>query len=286
MFRPFPFIALCVVAPLALTASVARAQKYNASTPGYAQAVGAFQAASVVVLGRGLSKTEKLVPKTALSKSGFVGFSVKIVWTKETSLDTEALSQLFAQYDQYAAPDEKIKNGIKFTDAVTFLKADLKKQTGVGNLMIQMLLERAFQETFGRMPTAAESDGWTARIRSESLWYAPVKLELMKRAKDDAKERIALIDRAYGFSLGRMASPAERKYWLPRADYYDRIVAGNRAWLYRGNGATNELPEIVAMVLNGSKQDASAGSVQKWIARFRADGEKVYGEMELAASPF
>ena len=279
MSRPFPLMALCVAAPLVFSTSVVHAQEYNEKTPGYAQAVSAFKAASIVVLGRDLSTKETTVygpfGSGGYSGTGSTGSPIGYFTTNE-------MVQLFAEYDKAAAPNAKIKDGIKFIDAVNFLKAKLKSESATNNKLILILLEKAFTESFGRASTTAEQSLWIARIKSEGLWYAPIKSELMKQAQVDKKERTALIDRAYGYTLGRAATQEEVKYWLPHSEYYDQIVAANRAWLFSSSGAS-EYPEVVRRALKTYENNPFfaplESTVKTWAGTFSAGTGKVYAEM-------
>lgn len=275
MSRPFPLMALCVAAPLVLSTTVAHAQEYNEKTPGYAQAVSAFKAASIVVLGRDLSTKDVII-------NGPFGPTIGYSESPTGYFTTSEMLQLFAQYDQAAAPNAKIKDGIKFIDAVNFLKAKLKSESVANNKLILILLEKAFTESFGRTFTTAEQSLWIARIKSEGLWYAPIKSELMKQAQVDKKERTALIGRAYGYTLGRAATPEEVKYWLPRLEYYDQIVAANHAWLFSPNGAS-EYPDVVRRALTTYENNPFfaplESTVKTWAATFSAGTGKVYAEM-------
>lgn len=273
-------IAACALALPLVHGGVAHAQQYNSKTPGYAQAVSAFEAASIVVLGRDLStKQEKISVMAGPGKGGYTGTGGSGMGSYFT---TNEMVYMFGEYDHWAtAPDEKIKDGIKFTDAVKFLKAKLKTESQSSNKMILILLGKVFSESLGRDFTANEQSKWTARIKNEGLWYAPVKLELMKQAQTDKKERAALIGRAYWYTLGRGATADEQKYWMPRSEYYDQIVAANRSWLLKGPGAAEEFPQVVRralkVVLNAAFPPEDA--VKQYVDVFSAGDGKVYGEM-------
>jgi hypothetical protein len=268
MFRPFPFIAMCVATPLVLSMSVAHAQNhvpkdYTEAMPGYKQAVSAFNAAGVIVIGREIS-TEQI--------HGFI--------TGAPLLIPSEMQKLLWEYDKEAPAGEKITEGIKFTQAVAFLKGNLKKSNAVSNKLNLALQDQAFSETLGRKTSVAEQSLWTARIKSEGLWYAPVKSELMKQAKEDKKERNSLINRAYFDTLGRDVTADERTYWLARSEYYDQIVAANHTWLFSSSGAS-EYPQVVTRALKSLKLDTSDATLRKWMDTFSAGKGQAFSEMVL-----
>ena len=282
MFKNLGKIVVCSTLFVLVSVSsvnMAHAQQYNEKTPGYKQAFDAFKAAGVIVIGRDISTEERIYG----AGSGVFGYSGVGAAGMSGYFKTNEMVQLFAEYDNAAAPGDKIADGIKFTQAVSFLKAKLKTESATSNKLILMLLEKAFTECFARVSTASEQSKWTARIKNEGLWYAPVKLELMKLAKDDKKERTALIGNAYWYTLGRTATADEQKYWMPRSEYYDQIVAANRSWLLKGPGAADEFPQVVQRALKAYENNAffapTEVSIKAGVDTFSAGKGMVYGEM-------
>ena len=271
------------VAPALLCARVAHAQEYNEKTPHYADAVSAFKAASIIVLGRDLSMKDAQV----YSGSGTFGYSGITAAGFTTFFTTNEMVQMFAEYDKQAASGDKIADGINFTDAVKFLKTKLTKQNPDSNKMLLILLDQAFATTYGRPSTPTEQALWMAKIRANGLWYAPVKLDMAQQLNNDKAEKTATIHRVYAYTLGRDASPDETGYWLAPSTDFEHMVLANRVWLFSAKGA-DELPQVVTRALqagatstgNGRPKPLISDAKVKEMMNTFSDGKGlVYAEM-------
>ncbi len=243
--------------PTLLCARAAYAQEYNEKTPGYAQAVSAFKAASIIVLGRDLSTKDTQV----YSGSGTFGYSGvgSSGYSPIGSFTTNEMVQIFAEYDKQAAVGDKIKDGIDFGQAVKFLKTKLTQDNDASNKMLLILLDKAFDTTYGRVSTPTEQALWMAKIRAKKLWYAPVKLDLLAQFNSDKAEKTATINRAMRFTLGRDATADDMTHWLAQSSDYDHMVLANRTWLYSVGGAA-ELPAVVIRALQATAPPTKDGS--------------------------
>lgn len=136
--------------------------------------------------------------------------------------------------------------GLKFTDAVKFLKMELA-QPGFAGFRAHTI-ENAFMEVYGRKSTPIEQAQWDTQFKNRTAWYATMVNAEIKRLAADPVQRQEMIDRVYRTSMGRAAAPGERSYWLPRSEHYRLIVEASRKWLYSPNGA-KDLVETVTRAL-------------------------------------
>ena len=135
-------IAVCSTALMFVslgTTSVTHAQisigavKYDKNSSSYKQAAGAFKAAGVIVLGREINTYQEVLQK-ALVNGYTDDMGMSIGYFTVPMVATSELVEMFGTYDKQAPEGEKIADGIKFTDAVKFLKADLQKQSAYQQL--------------------------------------------------------------------------------------------------------------------------------------------------------
>lgn len=82
-----------------------------------------------------------------------------------------------------------------------------------------------FDRIYGKFPAKAESDAYVAQIKAHKAWYAPIFLAEKNKLNQDPAQREQMINRAFQKTLNRTATTDEIKYWKPRTEIYDDIVA-------------------------------------------------------------
>ncbi|HEX8844437.1 MAG TPA: hypothetical protein VF791_07325 [Pyrinomonadaceae bacterium] len=91
------------------------------------------------------------------------------------------------------------------------LKTLLKQPKGAEEL--RLVIDRAYNRSFGRASTAKNMAYWQARIKNEILGYADLMNASREWLKKNATERQETIQRAYLWALGRDPLPGDMDYW-------------------------------------------------------------------------
>ncbi len=169
----------------------------------------------------------------------------------------------------------KYNDGLKFTDAVAWLKQRMAGSQGGEDRALA--INNAYREVYGRDSTPAEQAYWEPLVKAQQAWYAPIVIAELGTLKNYGG-RPAMINRAYQAFMGRPAIQADLDYWLPRSEHYRLIVQAGRSYLYSSGGAT-DLAETVARALqtkNGSQP--SDAEVKAAMIRFTPQ-KLIFAEM-------
>jgi hypothetical protein len=142
---------------------------------------------------------------------------------------------------------EELINDPKFTGGVKAMKLYLADKNSAA--LRAEVVNRVFQEVYGRDSTALEQANYDAQMKQQKQWYMVILTFERSRLQKDTKERTAMLNRAYNISMGRDARPEDLKYWLPRYEHFTQVVNASRQWLYSPAGA-NDLVETVTLYLN------------------------------------
>lgn len=171
----------------------------------------------------------------------------------------------------------KFNEGLKLSDAVNFLK----DQFSASSLTEERakIINRAYQEVYGRDSKATEQASWETQIKAQTAWYATIVTSEIQKLNQDQTERNAMLNRAYQKSMGRDANETDLKYWLPRTEHYRQIVDATRSWLYSEKG-TKDLVETISRALLKKKggNRATDESIKSAMTKFTPD-KKIYAEM-------
>jgi hypothetical protein len=208
-------------------------------------AYDAFQSAGAVVLGRDLdlqSIVKYLSTKTAKGK-----------------------------YD--STFQEKFDSGMKFTDAMGFLKELL----AVDKVEQDHVLFWAYVDVYGRGPEPFEKSIWEAKMQNQKAWYTIIVGDEGEKMNKNGS-RPSMIGRAYNSAFGRDATAAEIAYYLPLKMRYSQIVEAGRSWLYSEKG-TQELINATTKALTVTdKKIPTASEVKDSIAWFKSKNF-IYAQM-------
>jgi len=175
--------------------------------------------------------------KTA--KSALLSASVIVLGLPYTDVE---INQRLVEFD--APPynmGQKYDEGLKFSEAVDFLKLRLKKDSFDRILATNM----AYLESMGRQGNDNERSYWQGRILNEDkLWYATMLPTFNDYVKTNKDERKATINRVYLAVFGRPAKSTDTNYWLNRSENYRAMREANRQYLWSEAGKL----ELTAML--------------------------------------
>lgn len=131
---------------------------------------------------------------------------------RESSVNIAGVFQKVFGRDPTAA--EKAESQSLANDSAALeanLKASLKQPKGAEEL--RLVIDRAYNRSFGRASTANNLAYWQARIKNENLGYADLMNASREWLKKNATERQETIQRAYLWALGRDPLPGDMDYW-------------------------------------------------------------------------
>jgi len=230
----------------------------STDTPQCKAAQQAFDSAVVIVTGKpdyGFTseKNEQL-------KNSFIVKSNPYIWVND-----------LANNPKYSA---KFNEGLKFNDAVSFLKERIATNANDR----QFAIDNAFMEVYGRASNASEQANWDAQIKAQKAWYATIVTAEIGRLNSDPKRRTAMIDDVYQQTMGKTATPEELNYWKPRAEHYRLIVQANRNFLYSSNGNKDLVQTVRVAFLAKYKKDPSDKELKVALTKI-ADRKLIFAEM-------
>lgn len=170
----------------------------------------------------------------------------------------------------------KYSAGLTFTDAVEWLKQKLAGSNyAAGRAAV---INRAFQEVYGRDSTPAEQAYWETQVKAKQAWYFTIVTNELTKLNGDKGEQEATIQRAYQTSFGRAAKPGEVDYWLQRKPHYRPIVQANRPYLYSPGGATDLVETIARALAAKNGRQPTDGEVKAAMVKFTPK-QLLYAEM-------
>jgi hypothetical protein len=171
---------------------------------------------------------------------------------------------------------QQVKEGLRFSDGVTFLKKYIAKPEG--SLARAHLISRAFYEVYGRPSSPTEQAYWDTQVKAQQSWYVPLVSKIREELNSKPPERRTVIHTVYYYAMGRYATDGDMNYWASRKEDYKQMLEANRAWLYSPNGA-KDLVETVTRALqvkNGKKPIDS--EVKNAMAKF-TEKKMIYQQM-------
>ncbi|MBD1210405.1 MAG: hypothetical protein H9535_18405 [Ignavibacteria bacterium] len=215
-------------------------------------ALAAFRSASVIVTGK--LETDQMILGFVSSGGSFPGW-ISILKTEP----------------EYKP---KYEDGLKFTDAVSWLKQRISKDAKDRLLAI----DNAFREVYGIESTPEQQATWDVEVKAQKAWYAIiVSSEIAKLSKDNTL-RTATINRVYNDAFGRNASSDEIKYWLPRSEHYRTQLQANRTWLYSSSGAKDFAETVARALKNVNGSEPSPADVKNAMVSYTSN-KLIYKEM-------
>jgi hypothetical protein len=154
-------------------------------------------------------------------------------------------------YSQYNDPENKIASGnFKFADACELYKGSFN----VGNLSLP------FARIYGRYGYPDEVSPWIDKKIDKKAWYVTIYASEFKRYQNDPYLKRTTIERAYLFSMGRVPTESDLKYWMGRTATYKEIVNIARVWLYSKNGK-EELEKMIVRAQPNAKNNSGSAFV-------------------------
>lgn len=225
---------------------------FSTDTPQCKAAKEAFDSAIVIVTG---SPNYKFAADNKLFPS-----SNMYVWVND-----------LAANPKYSA---KFNDGLKFGDAVSFLKERIATNAEDR----QFAIDNAFMEVYGRASNASEQAGWDAQVKAQKAWYAPIVLAEISRLNGNPKLRTAVIGDAYIQTMGKTPNGKEEAYWTPRTEHFRLIVQANRDFLYSPNGANDLVQTIRVAYLAKYKKDPSQTELKTALVKV-TDKRMIFDEM-------
>lgn len=168
------------------------------------------------------------------------------------------------------------QEGMKFTDAVKFLKIKLA-HPGMAAFRAQTI-DYAFVEVYGRPSSPIEQAQWENKFKNQQAWYASMVAAEQKKLNASKAERQAMLDRVYQAGMGRNSDAGDQGYWLPRPEHFRLIVEANRKWLYSANGV-NDLVQTTTRALTAKTgKPPSDAQIKTAMAQFTG-ARAIYSEM-------
>jgi hypothetical protein len=186
----------------------------------------------------------------------------------------------------------KINEGLKFSEAVGFLKGLMANDggfLGIYNSITTPILtavpsdrittiKTAFQEVYGRAATPNEEKILVEQIIKQKAWYSTIVFDEIKRINNNRDLRIPIIQRAYTEAMGRMPTAGDASYWKPLNEHYRLLIQACRAWLW-SNGA-EDLRQTIIRALQVKYKISSPSEDQIKNARIKYINTKaIYSEM-------
>lgn len=175
------------------------------------------------------------------------------------------------------AYEQKIKDGLKLSDATNFWKCYLASPfTGDGTRL--KVIKRAYLKVYGMFPVIEENNFWIEQMKQKKGWFTViVSTEQGKLYKNTVLHK-KVIDNIYSTTMNRGAAQTEIDYWLARDDDFEQMYRAARNWLYSSGGA-KDLHDTVKRafwVLN--QKYPTEEEIKTWTEKFKP-GKKIYLEM-------
>jgi hypothetical protein len=115
---------------------------------------------------------------------------------------------------------------LSYTDAVNYLK-----MYHVDTPFMFIALQRVMREVWGREPLGAEFQQYAPQFRTGQTWYIVLRTAEVQKLNDEYLRR-QVVERAYLDALGRVPSPTDLAYWMPRKATYRTIYDGNVSYMF------------------------------------------------------
>jgi N1221-like protein len=171
---------------------------------------------------------------------------------------------------------QQVKEGVRFSDGVTFLKKYIAQPEG--SLARAHLITRAFYEVYGRPSSPTEQAYWDTQVKAQQTWYVPLVSKIREELNSKPPERRTVIQVVYYFVFGRLATDGELNYWTPRKEDYKQMLEANRAWLYSQNGVKDLVETVTRAMEQKNKKKPTDSEVKYAMAKFTAK-KMIYQQM-------
>ena len=173
--------------------------------------------------------------------------------------------------------EQKIKDGLKLSDATNFWKCYLASPFS-GDGAGYQVIKRAFLKVHGTTATVEQNKQWMEQIKQKKAWYAPIVLTEQGNLYKNTEQHKKVIDSVYRKTMNRGAAQTEIDYWLAKDSDFEQMYRASRNWLY-SSGGKQDLHDTVKRaywVLN--QKYPTEQEIAAWTEKFKP-GKKIYLEM-------
>ena len=171
----------------------------------------------------------------------------------------------------------KVTEGVKFNDAIAFLKQYISKSEGAAARA--ELIDNAFREVYGRRTTPAEQAFWDSEVKAQKTWYAPMVIAEIGKLNANAENRVIPIQLVYFLTFGRDPSKDELNYWKARKEHFRMMTEANRNWLYTSDGAKDRQETVRrALKINNNGKAPTDDEMKQKLTEFTPN-KTIYVEM-------
>lgn len=198
----------------------------------------------------------KSSPQCEAARNSMMAAAVIVTGEKSSSKIYEWAKALAAD-PKYA---EKFNEGLKFGDAVSWLKARIATN-GVDRLFA---IDNAFQEVYGRNSTPLEQATWDPQVKAQKAWYAPIVLAETAKLNDNPETRRTMIFLAYEWAFGRKPTEAEIQKWKAGKEHFRLLLDEHRRWLYTSDGA-QERVDMLTNIYSAKYAYNKSKSKENWL---------------------
>lgn len=173
--------------------------------------------------------------------------------------------------------EQKIKDGLKLSDATNFWKCYLASPfSGDGTRML--VAKRVYLKVYGTYPTTEQSKSWLEQMNQQKAWFTTMVLTEQGKLHKDNELRKKVIDSIYRRTMNRGAKPADTDYWLARNNDYEQMFVAARKFLYSEAGA-KDLHDTIKLAYWVRNQKYPTEDEIKMLAEKYKSGKLIYLEM-------
>lgn len=168
-------------------------------------------------------------------------------------------------------------NGFQEGDALNAMEA-LKAMLANSGAMRRELIDRAFQEVYGRDSRPGELALWDEEVKAKRASYKPIlKGEYAKLQSSQTIRRQAMLN-AFLNATGRLPNADEEKRWIAVEGYYSTFLRSMRDWLWTPGAAAERTATIERALKKKTGQQPTADEIKNAIPGF-SESRKIYAEM-------
>lgn len=166
-------------------------------------------------------------------------------------------------------------DGIVFSEAFAYLKHRLGQPENAA--LRSEVINRVYQEVYGRNSTAAEQAKWDPQVRAKQAWYITMVSAEKQAMAGNPTVRSAMVARTIKQAFGRDMEKADQRQWAANSWTSGQIRNQMRTWLYSPAGAS-ELVATVKRALGIKGRASDENAVKAAIAQF-STSKALYSEM-------
>lgn len=173
--------------------------------------------------------------------------------------------------------EQKIKDGLKLSDATNFWKCYLASPfSGDGTGLT--VIKRVYLKVYGKYPTVEQNKAWMDLVKQQKAWYSTMVFTEQGNLYKDTELRKKVIDSIYRNTMNRGAKQPELDYWLARKNDYEQMFIAARNFLYTDAGAKDlhDTVKIAYWVMN--KKYPTEDEIKAAAEKYKP-GKKIYLEM-------